>query len=105
MSIARRVDPRLSRQIAAAGDDALVQAILIVGGDDDPASQPNDAGRAARVIAQASARAGQAPERVAYLPRANAVILAAPVSYLHVVLGDQRVILASATTIDIFPWE
>ena len=32
MSPSQRVDPRLIRQMAAAGDDGLVQAILIIAG-------------------------------------------------------------------------
>jgi hypothetical protein len=103
MSTPERIDSRLSRQMAAAGD-GLVQVILIVGDEDDPARQPDDAGLAARVVAEASARAGQPPARVRYLPRANAAVIEARVRYLHAALDDRRVIVASATTIDIFPW-
>jgi hypothetical protein len=90
--------------MAAADDDGLVQVILILGNDDEPAKQPDDVNLAARVIAEASARAGQPPARVHYLPRANAVVVEACIRYLHAALDDQRVIVASATTIDIFPW-
>ncbi len=105
MSVLQRVDPRLSRQMAAVGAEGLVHAILIVGSDDDPARQPDDMGLAARVIAEATVRAGASPARVRYMPRANAAVVEVGVRYLHVALDDQRVIVASATTIDIFPWE
>lgn len=105
MSASQRVDPRLSRQMAAAGDEGFVQAILIVGSDDDPARQADDMGLAARVIAQATVCAGEPPASVRYVPRANATFVEARVRYLHAALGDRRVIVASATTIDIFPWQ
>jgi hypothetical protein len=91
--------------MAAAGDDGLVRAILIAGGEDDTATQPGDTGPAASVVAEACARAGQPPARVRYLPRVSAVVIEARPSYLRAALEDRRVIVASATTIDIFPWE
>jgi hypothetical protein len=91
--------------MAAVGDEGLVQAILIVGSDVDPASQPDDMVLAARVIADATVRIGEPPARVRYVPRANAAVVEARVRYLHVALEDSRIIVASATTIDIFPWE
>ena len=57
----------------------------------DNSPMPPDCGPTNRsVIAEASARAGQTPARVSYLPRTNAVILAARVSYLHAALDDRR---------------
>jgi hypothetical protein len=91
--------------MAAVGDEGFVRAILIVSGDDEPASQPNDMGLAARVIAKATARAGEPPARVRYVPRANAAVVEARACYVRVALEDLRIIVASATTIDIFPWE
>jgi hypothetical protein len=84
----------LSRQLAAAGSAGPVHAILIVAGE---ATGP-------AVIAAASAATGQVPADVRYLPRAGAVILTAPANYLRALLDDHRVTVASATTIDIFPW-
>jgi len=77
MTAVQRIDPRLSRQLAAAGDEEVVQAIVIVGSGDDPASRPPDASPAAGLIAEVSARVGRSPVRVRQVPRGNAVIVTA----------------------------
>jgi|tagenome__1003787_1003787.scaffolds.fasta_scaffold18381397_1 hypothetical protein len=93
-----QVDPRLTRQLGAAGEEGLVHAILIVT-EDEPAD-----GLAADLIAEASASSGRSALRVRHLPRANALIVTAPAGRLRDLLKDHRVLVASATTIDIFPW-
>jgi hypothetical protein len=104
MTAVQRIDPRLSRQLAAAGDEEVVHAIVIVGSGDDPASRPPDASPAANLIAEVSARVGRSPVRVRQVPRGNAVIITACGRHLRALLDDPRVIVASATTIDVFPW-
>jgi len=92
-----QVDPRLARQLAAAGEAEMVPAILIVASDDEPAD-----GLVTALITEASA--GRSPLHVRHLPRADALIVTASASRLRAILEDQRVLVASATTIDIFPW-
>ena len=104
MSGGWRVDPRLRRQIAAAGDDGLVHAVLIVTGDRAPFTASDDDGVAECVIAETFARLGEQPGFVRIIPRANAAIIMARPAFFHAVLDDPRVLFASATTIDLFPW-
>ena len=93
-----RVDPRLTRQLTAAGEAGLVHAVLIVAGD-EPADGP-----AAALVEEASARSGWSPGQVRHLPRANALIVTAPAAWLRAALEDRRLLVASATTTDVFPW-
>jgi hypothetical protein len=102
MSGGWRVDPRLQRQIAAAGDNGLVHAVLIVTGDRDPLTASDDGGVAERVIAETLARIGEQLGFVRLVPRANAAIVGARPAFFHAVLDDPRVLFAGATTIDLF---
>jgi len=100
---AGRIDPRLRRQLDAASTDTLLHAVLIVGEDGDPSATPHDEGLAERVVEQIRVRLGEEAAQVRFVPRANAVIVVARPAFLRVLVNDPRVLLASATTIDLFP--
>jgi len=89
------VDPRLARQLTAAGEGGPVHAVLVVADGDDVA---------AGLVAAASAGSGLTAGSVRHLPRANALVVTAPAAWLRAALEDPRLLVASATTTDVFPW-
>ena len=93
MNDTRRIDPRLRRQLDNAAHGELVYALVVV-----PEAATRD------VLADACAAAGSEFALVRDLPRTATALVAGPRALIEVLIGDSRVALASATTIDMFPW-
>lgn len=93
------VDQRLRDQINAAGEDAPVEAILIVKELGGPSF--DDGGLARQVVEAAIERTGDHPRVVRYLPRANAAIISASRRLLQAILEDENLAVASPTEIDL----
>ncbi len=92
------VDPRLHEKINTAGEDSLVDAILIV--IDEGNSSCDDGGLARQVVEAATERTGDQPIAIRYLPRANAAVISAGPRLLQEILKDGNLAVASTTEID-----
>lgn len=91
------VDPRLSRLLAEAGENALLDAVIVV--SDGASSSLDDGGLAQQVIDHAAAHVGERPARLRFFPRANAAVLSASAPFLREILKDPAIAAASAADI------
>lgn len=100
MIVPSKIDPQLLSQIAQCGEENRVYALLVLE-TDMPDGLLSEAD-AANLIADAHRRADGEVRLLHHFPRAGAILVAGSPRALAVLITDDRVLVASATTIGLF---
>lgn len=96
------IDPRLSRHLRDFNPDMLLDAIVIIAADQDPLETWEEDGLAKQVLQQIMSQTYEQPSFLQFIPRANAVALAAKAKFISALLNHPSVQIASSATIDPF---
>ena len=102
--MAAHIDRRLIDKIVAAGDSGQVEAIIVVQGSEETSPGEEGDGLARQVVDSSAQRVGALPHTVRYFPRANAAVLSAKGNLIQEILKDERLAVASASDLDVFPF-
>ncbi len=95
------IDRQLSAQLARAGEDKQVEAIIVVDADPDLPATVGVQERLEQVIEGAIGRTGEHPASVRYFAGANASVILASGRFIREILEDEHIAVASATDVDV----
>ena len=95
------IDRRLRDQLAEAGEDNQVEAVIVVDADPDLPAIGSVQKRLEQVIEGAIERTGEHPASVRYFAGANASVILASGRFIREILEDEHIAVASATDVDV----
>ncbi len=95
------VDRRLSAQLAMAGEDKQVDAVIVVNAGPDLSAIAGVQKCLEQVIEGAIGRTGEHPASVRFFAGANAAVILASGKFIREILEDEHIAVASATDVDV----